>query len=413
MMLYSAYRRHSENCKHYGKIGKINCLCPVWMNGTDEYGRRHRHSLKTRDWNTALQRVAQIEKGVPTPQAIAPVGKGIPVSTAIEKYLADCRARSLAKNSIDAYTNTLRHLDDHFKSKSLADVTVDALTEYRTIRATVAARSSRGEITELRSFFRFCVDRDWIAKNPAKSLRLPKAQTEPTMPFTETEINAMLAACDEIIDTRSAAHQERTRFRTRALLLTLLYSGMRISDVILLERSKVNMETGEIFMRMMKTGKALYLRLQPIALEALRALPEESPVYFFWKGPQDCKLDSAKADASRAIRRVLKRAEVKDGHPHRFRDTFSVTLLNHGVELRTVQLLLGHASIKTTEEHYAPFVSGTQLLLKKATATLHFGEPSVVRRSRKPRVNAQKNTLRNSQGNTPGRVIAFPRPKRA
>ena len=142
-------------------------------------------------------------------------------------------------------------------------------------------------------------------------------------------------------------------------------------------------------------------------------MPEESPVYFFWKGPQDCKLDSAKADASRAIRRVLKRAEVKDGHPHRFRDTFSVTLLNHGVELRTVQLLLGHASIKTTEEHYAPFVSGTQLLLKKATATLHFGEPSVVRRSRKPRVNAQKNTLRNSQGNTPGRVIAFPRPKRA
>ena len=383
------------------------------MNGTDEYGKRHRHSLKTRDWNTALQRVAQIEAGKPTPQAIAPTGKGIPVSMAIEKYLADCRARNLAKNSIDAYTNTLKHLGDHFKSNSLADVTVDALTEYRKIRAAVAARGSRGELTELRTFFRFCVDREWIAKNPAKSLRLPKAHGEPTLPFTEDDVSAMLAACDQITDTRSVAHQERTRLRARALLLTLLYSGMRISDVILLERSKVNMETGEIYIRMMKTGEALYLPLRPTALEALRALPKESPVYFFWKGPEECKLDSAKADASRAIRRILKRAGVKDGHPHRFRDTFSVTLLNNGVDLRTVQLLLGHTSIKTTERHYAPFVRGTQRLLKQATATLHFGKPSVIRRSGKARVNAQKNTLRNSQGNTPGRVIAFPRTKRA
>lgn len=321
MMLYTPYRRHSENCKYFGQIGKIKCLCPAWMDGTDPHGVRHRHSLKTRDWNTALQRIAQIENGKPTPQAIAP-SADIPVGTAIDKYLADCRARNLAKNSIDAYTNTLKHLGEHFKGKSLADVTVDALTEYRKIRATIAARSSRGEITELRTFFRFCVDREWIAKNPAKSLRLPKAQGEPTMPFTDEEVTAMLAACDEITDTRSAEHQERTQLRARALLLTLLYSGMRISDVILLERSKVNMKTGEIFIKMMKTAEPLFLPLQRIAVDALRALPEESPVYFFWKGPQDCKLDSAKADASRAIRRVLKRAGVKNGHPHRFRDTF-------------------------------------------------------------------------------------------
>lgn len=383
----------------------------MWMDGTDEHGQRHRHSLKTRDWNTALQRIAQIEAGTPTPQAIAP-GTGIPVSIAIEKYLADCIARNLAKNSIDAYTNTLKHLGEHFKGKSLADVTVDVLTDYRKIRATVAARSSRGEITELRTFFRFCVDREWIAKNPAKSLRLPKAQGEPTMPFTDKEVTAMLAACDEITDTRSAEHKQRTQLRARALLLTLLYSGMRISDVILLERTKVNMKTGEIFIKMMKTSEPLFLPLQRIAVDALRALPEESSIYFFWKGPQNCKLDSAKADASRAIRRVLKRAGVRNGHPHRFRDTFSVTLLNNGIDLRTVQLLLGHTSIKTTERHYAPFVSGTQLLLKKATATLHFGPPSPAR-VRKARVNTKQHALRNPQGNAAARVLAFPKPQTA
>lgn len=61
------------------------------------------------------------------------------------------------------------------------------------------------------------------------------------------------------------------------------------------------------------------------------------------------------------------------GHPHRFRDTFSVSLLEKGEDLRTAQLLLGHTSIKTTEKHYAPFVQSFQRILDAATAKLDFG----------------------------------------
>ena len=410
--MYNIYRRHSPACRYYqqrGSVAKIKCLCPIWLDGVDEYGRRHRHTLKIRDWQTALVRLGQIENGTPTAQAIAP-STGIPLSTAIEKYLADCRARNLAVNTLDAYTNTLKHLGEYFKGRSLADLTLDALSKYRVARATVASRSSRGEITELRTFLSFCVDREWIAKNPASKLRLPKNDGEPTLPFTDEEVAAMLAACDQIEDTRSPAHASRTRARARALLLTLLYSGMRISDVIKLERSRLEMKTGRLLIRMMKTREPLYVRLPAVAVSALAALNEESPHYFFWNGPEECKFYSAVADASRAIRRVLKRAGVQDGHPHRFRDTFSVTLLRNGVDLHTVQLLLGHTSIKTTEKHYAPFVASMQRLLDDAVATLHFGQPSY-RRVRKPRVNAKKNTLRNTQGNAPSRVLAFPRPQ--
>ena len=411
MTLYNPYRRHSENCRYFGQVGKIKCLCPVWMDGTDQHGRRHRHTLKTRDWNTALQRIAQIEQGTPAPQAIRH-GAGVPLAEAIQTYLTDCRARNLAPNSLEAYTNTLKHLRAHFDGRSLSDVTLEALTKYRTHRALVAARSSRGEITELRTFFRFCVDREWIDKNPASRLVLPKDESLPTLPFTEDEVTAMLAVCDEIVDTRSAAHQQRSRERARALLLILLYSGMRISDVILLKRDKVNMQTGQILIRMMKTGAPLYIPIPRVAIDALRVLPEESPVYFFWAGPEGCKFYSAVAAASRTIRRVLKRAKVTDGHPHRFRDTFAVELLKNGVPLHTVQLLLGHTSIKTTEKHYAPYVASMQRLLDEAVATLHFGQPSP-RRVRKPRVNAKKNTLRNTQRDTPGRILAFPLPQTA
>ena|SRR5581483_6942153 len=64
-------------------------------------------------------------------------------------------------------------------------------------------------------------------------------------------------------------------------------------------------------------------------------------------------------------------------HPHRFRDTFSVRLLERGKDLRTVQLLLGHTSIKTTEKHYTPFVRSFQKLLDDAPADLDFARNPV------------------------------------
>jgi integrase len=70
----------------------------------------------------------------------------------------------------------------------------------------------------------------------------------------------------------------------------------------------------------------------------------------------------------------MARAGIKNGHPHRFRDTFSVRLLEKGEQLRTVQLLLGHSSIKTTEKHYAPWVESFQATLDAATAKLDFGQ---------------------------------------
>jgi site-specific recombinase XerD len=82
-------------------------------------------------------------------------------------------------------------------------------------------------------------------------------------------------------------------------------------------------------------------------------------------------------NARRTIQRILKIAGVA-GHPHRFRDTFRVGLLEKGEDLRTVQLLLGHKSSNTTERHYAPYVRSLQAILDSATKKLDFtGEKSV------------------------------------
>jgi integrase len=70
-----------------------------------------------------------------------------------------------------------------------------------------------------------------------------------------------------------------------------------------------------------------------------------------------------------------------EGHPHRFRDTFSVRLLEGRENLRTVQLLLGHTSIRTTEKHYAPWVQSVQRILDAATAKLDFVGRKKLRRA--------------------------------
>ncbi|MGA2772311.1 MAG: site-specific integrase [Bryobacteraceae bacterium] len=207
-----------------------------------------------------------------------------------------------------------------------------------------------------------------MPENFAQELEPPREDGPPTVPFGRDEADQILERCGKIEDDNPQT-VERTRARARAMCLVMLYSGMRISDTIQLKRAAVDLATGKLSLRVMKTGVPLHVRLGKPATEALAALPGDGE-YFFWNDAS--KLYTAIGNARKTISRVLAVAKVK-GHPHRFRDTFSVSLLEKGENLHTVQLLLGHTSIKTTEKHYAPFVESFQRVLDAATSKLDFG----------------------------------------
>jgi len=360
-----------------------------------ELGVRKRRSMGTRSWQHAQDRLTAMERGEPPP-AIA-VDNSPTVAGAVESYMSDGRARKLAKSTLRRYQTALDPLATYFPGRMSA-ITLESLGAFRAVRGQVAGASAAKELNMVRTFMGFAVDRKWIAENHAKKLKAPKIDQVPTMPFTPDEVNAILAACD-LIDNPNPREIARARLRARALVLLLLYSGFRISDAVQLLRSAVNFTTGKLLIRMMKTKVPLYVRLPRVALDALKALPLES-VYFFWSGTS--LLSTAVGSARRTIACVLKLADVVDGHPHRFRDTFSVTLLQNGTDLRTVQLLLGHTSIKTTEKHYAPFVASMQKTLDDAVSTLHFGLVDA-----HPPVNTVHDTL----GNAKADVLPFTRPK--
>jgi site-specific recombinase XerD len=387
------------------------------MDGTNEHGKRQRRSLKTRSWTLAQTRLAEYESGQRTthkPEHKAPLLKD-----AVETFLADCRARNLAASTVNRYKNPLDRLAAFFDGRRVFSVTLAMLTEMRNGQ-TAAANTSKNEITTLRTFFRFCEDREWIAKNPASRLKAPKPDQLPTMPFDPKEIDRILEQCDLIPDSRGLLERKRTRDKAKALVLVLLYSGLRISDAVKLERTKLDINTGRLLIRMMKTKVPLYVTLPPVALAALKALPDDSP-HFFWNGKS--KLSGAIRTGTRTIEHLMERANVEGGHAHRFRDTFAVELLQHGgpdrrgVDIRTVQLLLGHTSVKTTEKHYAPFVASMQRSLDEAVSTLQFGsqgqQPSPTAPDAaldsKAAVNTNKNRRRNRELN----VLPFARPQGA
>jgi integrase/recombinase XerD len=403
--MHSLYRRHEDTCRYRAKgVRHIKCSCPIWMDGSDSLGRRKRQSLKTRSWTQAQIRLSEFEAGSrPIPER-----RNDPyLAAAIAEYLDDCHARNLEASTIVSYRRTLGHLSRFLPDQKMSRIDLVSLTRFRSSRV-IAATSANKEIQSMRAFFRFCADRKWIAENPATRLKPPKMDRVPTLPFTDDEVTRILSACDRITNANPTII-ERARVRARALVLTLLYSGFRISDAVKLRRADVDMHSGQLLVRMMKTREPLYIRLPQIVLTALAAVPVESPIFFFWSGGS--KITTGIECARQTIACILRLAEVANGHPHRFRDTFSVTLLQNGADLRTVQLLLGHTSIRTTEKHYAPFVRSIQSVLDQAVSTLQFGlsahPPSL--HDAHSGVDPKQYALRNPKAD----VLPFTRKKRA
>ena len=354
------YRRHTPDCKH-SKDGRTwnRCKCPIWCSG-DLEGRPVRQSTRTRDWSRAAKRIQEWERTKGNPAYSPKLDK------AITLYLADCAARNLAPNTIASYKIILSHLVKHSPGARVDDLDLDRLTEFRGTRK-IEPSTGVKELTAVRAFCGFCVLRKWLPENYAKMVRPPKVDRCPTLPFDREEIAKILDACGRMT-TDNPAMVDLVRKRARAAILTLMYSGLRISDLTKLERSTVDLKSRKMVLRVMKTRESLGMTLHADAAEALAALPDIGR-YFFWTGNGD--LVTAVKNMRRTIDRVFRLASV-DGHPHRFRDTFSVGLLEQGEDIRTVQLLLGHKSLKTTEKHYAPFVRSLQRILDAATAKLDF-----------------------------------------
>jgi integrase len=243
----------------------------------------------------------------------------------------------------------------------------------------VTPKSIDKEFQHLTSFCARGMKLGWLKENFAKMVELPKADGVSTLPFKEAEAKAIQGACSQLGVTEnqrggyasySAQQIAEERRYALALVLVLLTTGLRISDAVNLRRDKVLADRKGIVrlrIRTEKTGVLVTLRLPAATVKALKNLPPVSDELYFWRGGDETQFATACDRARRVIARLGAIAKVQDARPHRFRDTWAKTALLEGQSMRTVQLVLGHKSIRTTEEHYAPYVPEYQAMIDAAT----------------------------------------------
>ncbi len=243
----------------------------------------------------------------------------------------------LSKNTIASYRSDLEQWFGFVKDPLAAgEEDLFRFLATRKGRASSAAR----RVSTLKRFYQYCLRERRIAADPTLKLDPPKRAPRFPKSLSEADVEALLAAPD--VGTPRG-------LRDRAMLETLYATGLRVSELVALKTFEVNLEAGVV--RVM--GKGSKERLVPLGEEAvewiLRYMKQRKA------GPDALFLTDRGGGMTRQafwhlIRRYGRRAiPGKKLSPHVLRHAFATHLINHGADLRVVQLLLGHADISTTQ----------------------------------------------------------------
>ena len=260
--------------------------------------------------------------------------------------------RGLSKNSIDNYTLDVKKLIDFLESNAMSDspinITPDIIQQFvYDMAKTVNARSQSRLISGLRSFFNYLMFEDYRKDNPLELIESPKIGRKLPDTLSEDEIDRIIKAID-----LSKPEGERNR----AMLETLYGCGLRVSELTNLKISDLFFDEGFIKV----TGKGDKQRFVPIidvTKKYINIYRKQIRIHLnIQPGHEDTLfLNRRGKQLTRAmiftiIKQLAKKIELdKNISPHTFRHSFATHLLQNNADLRSIQLMLGHESITTTE----------------------------------------------------------------
>jgi integrase/recombinase XerD len=259
--------------------------------------------------------------------------------------------KGLSRNTIEAYSHGLNRFLDHLRKKGIREWAKVSKFEARAFllflkRQNLSTKSVVRNLVAIRTFFKFLIQEGFLEVNPVEELESPKvAKTLPKI--------LSLREVEQLLEQPNP--QTPLGTRDRAMLELLYATGMRVSELTQLPTHQINLEGGYVLVY----GKGSKERIVPLGKEAMKwvdlylktareklAKGRESPTLFinrsgkgmsrqqFWK--------NLKAYGQRAgIRKRIT--------PHLLRHSFASHLLERGADLRSVQMMLGHVDISTTQ----------------------------------------------------------------
>ena len=274
-------------------------------------------------------------------------------STYIKSYQSNLRIeRGMSKNTIDNYSFDIERLclflEENSISVSPITISEETIQQFiYQIAKQLNARSQARIISGLKSFFSYLIFEDYRADNPLELIETPRIGRKLPDTLSIVDIDRLIAAID-----LSSNEGERNR----AMLETLYGCGLRVSELVTLKISDLFFEEGFIKI----TGKGNKQRFVPIGTytqKYIEIYKDKVRLYLnIQKGHEDTLfLNRRGRQLTRAmIFTIIKDLAVKIDlnktiSPHTFRHSFATHLLENGADLRSIQLMLGHESITTTE----------------------------------------------------------------
>jgi len=299
------------------------------------------------------------------------------ISKAIDGFLKFKVAEGLSQRTVDSYEYYLNQWMNHIGDQDVAKIKSSDLTNYLAWMRTeykpkrwngnedpLSAKSLRNVYIALRAFYTW-LNKEFNLPNPAKEITPPKFPQHVIQTFSKEDIEKLIKAC---IYSREAQTEQRHKFvmrrpsanRDQAIVLTLLDTGLRATELCSLTVEDVDLKTGKVNVRHgvgggAKGGKGRVTYLGKVARKAVwRYLAtredgsDPKAPLFISAGDRPFNRDSLRI----LIRRLGERAQITHVHPHKFRHTFAITYLRSGGDVFTLQSLLGHGSLDMVR-HYA------------------------------------------------------------
>lgn len=254
----------------------------------------------------------------------------------LRKFLATKRVEGKAESTLEYYNLQIGMFLLNCRKRIFEIETFDLrfyLSEYKEKRK-VSNRTLDNIRKCLSSFFGWLFEEGFMQRNPCRALKSIKYLKTIKKPFAAEELEKLKDAC---------------KVKRDAALVSFLYStGCRVSEVVSLDISSIDFQHREVVV-IGKGGKERTVYLTEVAAMHLKSYlqcrEDQNKALFIGKGQERLGKNGIEA----LLKKIGRRAEVENVHPHRFRRTLATYMIDHGAALQDVQKILGHEDIRTTQ----------------------------------------------------------------
>lgn len=257
--------------------------------------------------------------------------------------------KGLSRNTLEAYKRDLNALDTWLDGQELTGVSSSILLKYlaERHRRGVSARTSAREMSTFRSFFGWMIRENLMDEDPTSAIPLPKIGRHLPATLSEVEVERLLAAPE--IDTPRG-------LRDRAMIELLYATGLRVSELVGLRVTNFNLRQGVVRVDSGKGDKDRLVPVGELALDWLQRYLAEARKVLLGEHKSEALFPGRHGQFMtrqtfwHAIKRYALAAGIEHKlSPHVLRHAFATHLLNHGADLRSVQMMLGHTDLSTTQ----------------------------------------------------------------